>query len=97
MGTGSAFSVLPAKNAAGNWIKVVQRLPVRITLDAEQVKAYPLRIGLSATVTLRETSKYGETLATTQNQTPAFESDALVIDTTPIDNEIRNIIKANAM
>lgn len=97
MGTGSAFSVLPAQNATGNWIKVVQRLPVRITLDAEQVKAYPLRIGLSATVTLRETSKHGQTLATTQNQTPAFESDALVIDTTPIDNEIRNIIKANAM
>ena len=97
MGTGSAFSVLPAQNATGNWIKVVQRLPVRIMLDAEQVKAYPLRIGLSATVTLRKTSERGKSLATTQNQTPAYESDALVIDTTPIDNKIRNIIKANAI
>lgn len=97
MGTGSAFSVLPAQNATGNWIKVVQRLPVRITLDADQVKAFPLRIGLSATVTLRETNERGHSLATTQNQTPAFESDALVIDTTNIDNEIRNIIKANAI
>ncbi|SQC15095.1 multidrug transporter [Klebsiella pneumoniae] len=60
MGTGSAFSVLPAQNATGNWIKVVQRLPVRITLDAEQIKAYPLRIGLSATVRLHETHSQGE-------------------------------------
>ncbi len=97
MGTGSAFSVLPAQNATGNWIKVVQRLPVRITLDAEQIKAYPLRIGLSATVRLHETHSQGEALATTQRKTPAYASNALVIDTTPVDNEILNIIKANAM
>ncbi len=46
MGTGSAFSLLPAQNATGNWIKVVQRLPVRIELDAKQVADHPLRIGL---------------------------------------------------
>lgn len=97
MGTGSAFSVLPAQNATGNWIKVVQRLPVRITLDAEQIKAYPLRIGLSTTVRLHETRSQGEALATTQRKTPAYASNALVIDTTPVDNEILNIIKANAM
>mgnify|MGYP001307997468 FL=1 len=97
MGTGSAFSVLPAQNATGNWIKVVQRLPVRITLDAEQIKAYPLRIGLSATVRLHETHSQGEALATTQRKTPAYASNALVIDTPPVDNEILNIIKANAM
>lgn len=46
-GTGSIFSVLPPQNATGNWIKIVQRLPVRINLDPEQVKQFPLRLGLS--------------------------------------------------
>ena len=46
-GTGSAFSLLPAQNATGNWIKVVQRLPVRIALDARELEAHPLRVGLS--------------------------------------------------
>ncbi|MGL4766890.1 MAG: efflux RND transporter periplasmic adaptor subunit [Formosimonas sp.] len=48
MGTGSAFSVIPAQNATGNWIKIVQRVPVRIVLDApEQLKQAPLRVGMS--------------------------------------------------
>lgn len=46
-GTGSAFSLIPAQNATGNWIKVVQRLPVRIELDPKELQAHPLRIGLS--------------------------------------------------
>jgi len=46
-GTGSAFSVIPAQNATGNWIKVVQRLPVRIALDPKELAAHPLRVGLS--------------------------------------------------
>lgn len=96
MGTGGAFSVLPAQNATGNWIKVIQRLPVRITLDPEQVKAWPLRVGLSTNVTLRETHTGGESLATTQPKTPAFHSTALVVDTADIDKEIQAIINANA-
>ena len=51
-GTGSAFSLLPAQNATGNWIKVVQRVPVRISLDARELARHPLRIGLSTTVTI---------------------------------------------
>jgi membrane fusion protein (multidrug efflux system) len=47
IGTGSAFSVLPAQNATGNWIKIVQRVPVRILIDAEQLKQFPLRVGMS--------------------------------------------------
>lgn len=97
MGTGGAFSVLPAQNATGNWIKVVQRLPVRIALEPEQVKAHPLRIGLSTTVTLRELNTQGQALATTQRKTPAYHSSALVIDTASIDSEILGIINANAM
>ena len=49
-GTGSAFSLLPAQNATGNWIKIVQRVPVRITLDAKEIAEHPLRVGLSMEV-----------------------------------------------
>ena len=48
-GTGAAFSVVPAQNATGNWIKVVQRLPVRIALDPAELAAHPLQVGLSMT------------------------------------------------
>ena len=56
IGTGSAFSLLPAQNATGNWIKVVQRLPVRITLDKHELEARPLQVGLSMEATI-DTSK----------------------------------------
>jgi membrane fusion protein (multidrug efflux system) len=46
-GTGSAFAVIPAQNATGNWIKVVQRVPVRISLDPKELAEHPLRVGLS--------------------------------------------------
>ena len=49
-GSGSAFALLPAQNASGNWIKIVQRVPVRIALDPQELKAHPLRVGLSMTV-----------------------------------------------
>ena len=51
-GTGSSFALIPAQNATGNWIKVVQRLPVRIALDKQEIDAHPLRVGLSMTVTI---------------------------------------------
>ncbi|MGV8943595.1 efflux RND transporter periplasmic adaptor subunit [Thermomonas sp.] len=50
MGTGSAFSILPAQNASGNWIKIVQRVPVRIVLDQKELQQHPLRLGLSMSV-----------------------------------------------
>ena len=50
LGTGSAFSLLPAQNASGNWIKIVQRVPVRIELDPKQLVEHPLRLGLSMSV-----------------------------------------------
>jgi membrane fusion protein (multidrug efflux system) len=46
-GTGAAFALIPAQNASGNWIKVVQRLPVRVEIDPQELKAHPLRVGLS--------------------------------------------------
>ncbi|MDB5478433.1 MAG: EmrA/EmrK family multidrug efflux transporter periplasmic adaptor subunit [Alphaproteobacteria bacterium] len=51
-GTGAAFALIPAQNATGNWIKVVQRLPVRITLDPEELRQHPLQVGLSMEVTI---------------------------------------------
>lgn len=62
-GTGSAFSLLPAQNATGNWIKVVQRVPVRIALDAKDLDKHPLRIGLSTAVTVDITDDEGDVLA----------------------------------
>jgi membrane fusion protein (multidrug efflux system) len=51
-GTGSAFALIPAQNATGNWIKVVQRLPVRVALDPKELQEHPLRVGLSMTATV---------------------------------------------
>jgi membrane fusion protein (multidrug efflux system) len=51
-GTGSSLAIIPAQNATGNWIKIVQRLPVRIALDPKELSAHPLRLGLSADVTI---------------------------------------------
>ncbi len=51
-GTGAAFAIIPAQNATGNWIKVVQRIPVRITLDPAELKDHPLRVGLSMKATI---------------------------------------------
>ncbi|MEZ5475759.1 MAG: HlyD family efflux transporter periplasmic adaptor subunit [Steroidobacteraceae bacterium] len=51
-GTGAAFALLPAQNASGNWIKIVQRLPVRVALDTAQLRDHPLRVGLSVTVSI---------------------------------------------
>jgi membrane fusion protein (multidrug efflux system) len=56
-GTGSAFAVIPAQNATGNWIKVVQRLPVRIALDPGELKQHPLRVGLSMSVDVDTAAK----------------------------------------
>lgn len=96
MGTGSAFSLLPAQNATGNWIKVVQRLPVRIEIDPKQVADHPLRIGLSALVNVDTANTEGSALAETSRTTPAYQSDALTLDLTPVNQEISAIIQANA-
>ena len=77
-GTGAAFALLPAQNATGNWIKVVQRVPVRLALDAEEVKAHPLRVGLSMLVEVDVREQDGPVLA----QSPR---EAAVAQTTVFD------------
>ncbi|WP_314420962.1 multidrug efflux MFS transporter periplasmic adaptor subunit EmrA [Pseudescherichia vulneris] len=96
MGTGSAFSLLPAQNATGNWIKVVQRLPVRIELDANQLSQHPLRIGLSTLVTVDTSNSDGQMLASQARTTPAYESNAREIGLEPVNILINDIVKANA-
>ncbi len=96
MGTGSAFSLLPAQNATGNWIKVVQRLPVRIELNQDDIVKHPLRIGLSTLVKIDTTNADGSMLATSVRQQAAYSSNALAIDLAPANQLIADIVRANA-
>ena len=75
-GTGSAFALLPAQNATGNWIKVVQRVPVRITLDPKELAEHPLRVGLSMDVTVDTQDQSGKSLSDTP-RTGAMASSAV--------------------
>jgi len=95
MGTGSAFALLPAQNATGNWIKVVQRVPVRIALDASELSAHPLRIGLSTVVTIEVRDASGPQLAQTPPQEPVLATRAFDVDRSEIHARIEEIIEAN--
>ncbi len=95
MGTGAAFALLPAQNATGNWIKVVQRVPVRVLLDAAQLTQNPLRVGLSMEATVDVSNKDGKMLADAPRaaalvQTAVYES----VDK-GADDEVRRVIAAN--
>ncbi|WP_421356612.1 multidrug efflux MFS transporter periplasmic adaptor subunit EmrA [Pseudocitrobacter faecalis] len=96
MGTGSAFSLLPAQNATGNWIKVVQRLPVRVELDEKQLAEHPLRIGLSTLVKVDTSNRDGQILASQVRTSPAYESNAREISLDPVNKLINDIVQANA-
>jgi membrane fusion protein (multidrug efflux system) len=69
-GTGSTLALLPAQNATGNWVKVVQRLPVRIVLDDAQLKDFPLRIGLSMNAKVDTSNHEGLPLQAMSEGTP---------------------------
>jgi membrane fusion protein (multidrug efflux system) len=94
-GTGAAFALLPAQNATGNWIKVVQRLAVRISLDAEQLRRHPLRIGLSmqAEVEIRDAS--GAQLASAPRIGAAYATQAFAAPATEAEARVRAIIAAH--
>jgi membrane fusion protein (multidrug efflux system) len=94
-GSGSAFALLPAQNASGNWIKVVQRLPVRIALDPEDVKKHPLRLGLSmkAEIDVRDTS--GALVAGELRSVPNLVQKSAGDDPS-IDARVADIIRENS-
>ena len=96
MGTGSAFSLLPTQNATGNWIKVVQRVPVRIQLDPQQLAENPLRIGLSATVKVNVSDSQGETLRNKAPSTTLYSTNVLQYDESAVNNLIESIIRDNS-
>ena len=96
MGTGSAFSLLPTQNATGNWIKVVQRVPVRIQLDPQQLIENPLRIGLSATVKVNVSDSQGETLRHQAPTTTLYSTNVLQYDESAVNNLIESIIRDNS-
>ena len=75
-GTGSAFALLPPQNATGNWIKIVQRLPVRIRLDPQELAAHPLRVGLSMSVSIDTHDRRGPVLASAPSVELPLETKA---------------------
>ncbi|MBN3857538.1 HlyD family efflux transporter periplasmic adaptor subunit [Paraburkholderia sp. Ac-20340] len=92
-GTGSAFSVLPAQNATGNWIKIVQRLPVRVQLDPRELEAHPLRIGLSMQVEVDAHDDSGTQLGAAVNTN--YQTDVFARVGAQADAEIVKIIEQN--
>ncbi|MGA0569410.1 HlyD family efflux transporter periplasmic adaptor subunit [Variovorax sp. VNK109] len=95
VGTGAAFALLPAQNATGNWIKVVQRVPVRIALDAKQVMEHPLRVGLSMDVEVDVANKDGKTLADAPRENAMAQTAVYTTSDDGADAEVRRIVLAN--
>ncbi|CAN0620097.1 multidrug efflux pump membrane fusion protein EmrA [Burkholderia multivorans] len=93
-GTGAAFSLLPAQNATGNWIKVVQRLPVRIELDPRELDKHPLRIGLSMQVDVNIKDESGNQLGNIRNT--VYQTDVFAKYGDEANAEIARIIDENA-
>jgi len=94
MGTGSAFALLPAQNATGNWIKVVQRLPVRVSLDPGEIAAHPLRIGLSMVATIDTSDRSGDVLARSPER-KGYETRVFDVSTDEADALIERIVADN--
>ena len=95
IGTGSAFSILPAQNATGNWIKVVQRLPVRIQLDKEELAKHPLRIGLSMIVDVHTDNQDGPLLSKRNSDDARFETNVYRQSLAGVNRMIKMIIEDN--
>lgn len=95
VGTGSAFALLPPQNATGNWIKVVQRVPVRVALSPEELTKYPLRIGLSMRVEVDIHYRSGQVLATQPAPTPLLVTRVYQPPMAEIDRLIDHIVRAN--
>jgi len=95
-GTGSAFSLLPAQNATGNWIKVVQRVPVRVSLDPKELAEHPLRIGLSMDAKVDVSKLDGRMLADGSRPSASTQTAVFEQSNSAADAEVRKIIAANA-
>ena len=94
-GTGSAFALLPAQNATGNWIKIVQRVPVRIALDAHEIAEHPLQIGLSMKVEVSVRDGSGARLPQLAHNAAAYATDVFHSVDEAADARVQEIIAAN--
>jgi len=97
LGTGAAFALLPAQNATGNWIKVVQRVPVRVTLDPKELEAHPLRVGLSTRVRIDVSDGTGSQLASAPRREPVLATQAYDVDLGEIRAHSAEIIRENSV
>ncbi|MEX5352201.1 HlyD family efflux transporter periplasmic adaptor subunit [Pseudomonas juntendi] len=95
-GTGSAFALLPAQNATGNWIKIVQRVPVRIHINPEQLKQHPLRIGLSTVVEVDLHDQSGPALAQQPPQQASYATQVYDRQLAEADELIARLIHENS-
>jgi membrane fusion protein (multidrug efflux system) len=94
-GTGAAFSLLPAQNATGNWIKIVQRVPVRIALDPQEIAAHPLQIGLSMKADVDVTEDGGARLPQLAGTPASWSTSVFDSGDRDADSRVREIIAAN--
>jgi membrane fusion protein (multidrug efflux system) len=94
-GTGAAFSLLPPQNATGNWIKIVQRLPVRIALDPKELAAHPLQIGLSIEVRVDVHDKGNAAPQRVHQSAPAYRTNVFENQERDVDALIARIIAEN--
>ncbi|HEV7490545.1 MAG TPA: HlyD family efflux transporter periplasmic adaptor subunit, partial [Rhodanobacteraceae bacterium] len=94
-GTGAAFALLPPQNASGNWIKVVQRVPVRISLDPKDLDQHPLRVGLSTAVKVDTHDRSGPVLAAAPSSKPVAETGVYASDFAKAEAEANAIVRAN--
>lgn len=95
-GTGSAFALLPAQNATGNWIKIVQRVPVRIHVNAEELAKHPLRVGLSTQVNVNLRDQSGPVLAQQPPQKASFSTNVYDRQLGEADTLIARLIHDNS-
>jgi len=95
VGTGGAFALLPAQNATGNWIKVVQRVPVRIALDPKELAAHPLRVGLSMDAQVDVANTDGRVLSAAARTAAPYTTAAFTHDAQEADALVRKTITAN--
>ncbi len=94
-GTGSAFALLPPQNATGNWIKIVQRLPVRVELDPAELAAHPLRVGLSMNVAIDTHDRSGPTLSSVPPAQPAAATSVYNGTLAAADRLAAKVVQAN--
>lgn len=94
-GSGNAFDLLPPQNATGNWIKIIQRLPVRIAIDPDELIKYPLRIGLSMTVSVDTSDRSGKVLSVATVKKIIYQTQDYNEDLKQADKTINKILQDN--